>query len=699
MSSLNQQQSQAVNHLEGPLLVLAGAGSGKTRVVTHRIVKLLEIGVPASEILAVTFTNKAAEEMRSRIQQLSLKQILACTYHSLCARILRESISHLGYTSDFTIYDEDDTEKLLKECFKENNLKDEKSLLKETRSRISNCKNNLIDPDKLQGEDPLFSKLYEIYQKKLRQYNAIDFDDMLFLTVKLFRGFPEVLEKYQKRWQFVLIDEYQDTNMAQYMIAKLLVGKHNNIFVVGDPDQSIYSWRGANINNILDFSKDYPGAKVISLEQNYRSQNNILSAANALIKKNSGRYEKSLWSNLGPGDKIGLYIADTDQKEAEFVIEKITSFQKKGVPLREIAIFYRTNFQSRVFEDALLRFHIPYSILGGISFYQRREIKDVLALLRVALSGTDFLSFSRTVNIPKRGIGESCLQKIQSICSDLQLPLLEALDRIVHKKIDAKFSIKQVEGLRSYLETLFYLRNRIQAQAPISQILEDTLEKSRYLQYLQEDAETFEERRENVSELISKAHEWQEDFPTYSLSAFLEDLSLKSSSDTKESTEDRVCLMTLHNSKGLEFRVVFLVGMEEELFPHMNAKGSSEEIEEERRLCYVGMTRAKENLYLSASKIRFLWGATRMMQPSRFLQEIPKEYLQSLQRASFSYEPRERSSSEEFKVGEKALHKDFGIGVVQKVYSTSLGLTYDVFFQDEYQTRSLVAKYAKLMRP
>lgn len=689
MPSLNEQQFEAVNHLEGPLLVLAGAGSGKTRVVTYRIVKLLELGVPASEILAVTFTNKAAEEMRTRIQSLSHKQILACTYHSLCARILRECISSLGYTSDFTIYDEDDAEKLLKECFRELGSKEEKSLLKEMRSKISQAKNNLLDFDKLSDEDPLLSRVYELYQKKLKQYNAIDFDDMLFLTVKLLSSFPEILEKYQKKWQFVLIDEYQDTNTAQYMIAKLLVAKHNNIFVVGDPDQSIYSWRGANINNILDFSKDYPGAKIISLEQNYRSQNNILNAANALIRQNTGRLEKSLWSDLGPGDKIGIYLSDNDHQEADFVMEKILFFQQKGIPLNEMAIFYRTNFQSRVFEDALLRSRIPYAIIGGLSFYQRREIKDILALLRFCISGTDFLALSRTINIPRRGIGESCLQKIQNLSSELQVNLLQTLELIVQKKVDPKLSSKQAEGLRSYLDLVLHLRNRIQAKISLEQIIEDALEKSGYLQYLKEDAETYEERRSNLSELVSKAHEWQEDFPEYSMTSFLEDLSLKSAIDRQEVTEDSIYLMTIHNSKGLEFRVVFLVGMEEDLFPHMNSKGSIQEVEEERRLCYVGMTRAKEHLYLSASRLRFLWGATRIMQPSRFLQEIPKEYVQFLSRktAFVSYE--EREHLEEFPIGTKVKHKDFGVGIVKKCYHTSLGLTYDVFFPENSITRSL----------
>jgi len=414
MQELNPQQKVAVGHVEGPLLVLAGAGSGKTRIVTYRVAHLLQLGVPSSEILAVTFTNKAADEMRHRILQLTHKSVLTCTFHSLCARILRESITALGYARDFTIYDEEDSEKVLKECFASLQIKEEKGELKNFRSRISQAKNALIEPHQLDKEEKILHDVYELYQKKLKEYNALDFDDLLFLTVKLFEQAPDILAQYQKRWLFILIDEYQDTNAAQYMLTKLLAREHKNVFAVGDPDQSIYSWRGANIHNILNFEQDFPGAKVIPLEQNYRSRSNILEAANALIRNNASRYEKNLWSERGEGQKIGLYIAENDHAEADFVVKQLYKLHReKSISLSDCVIFYRTNFQSRIFEDHLLKERLPYVIVGGLSFYQRREIKDILAWLRIVLSGTDFLAFIRTINLPKRGLGEAALEKLR----------------------------------------------------------------------------------------------------------------------------------------------------------------------------------------------------------------------------------------------------------------------------------------------
>lgn len=695
MSKLNTEQQIAVEHVEGPLLVLAGAGSGKTRIVTHRIVHLLQLGVPASEIIAVTFTNKAAEEMRHRIQTLSHATVLTSTFHSLCARILRESISPLGYENKFHIFDEDDSEKVLKQCLSELNLKDEKGLLKQIRSAISSAKNNLIDPDHLSNEEEFFQDAYRLYQAKLKEYNALDFDDLLFLTVELFRKFPQVLERYQKKWTFILIDEYQDTNTAQYTIVKLLAARHHNVFAVGDPDQSIYSWRGANIQNILNFEKDFPGAKIVTLEQNYRSKKNILDAANALIRHNNSRYEKNLWSNLGEGEKIGLFICDSEHEEANFVMDELRRHhEEQNVPLSECVIFYRTNFQSRVFEDALLKERIPYIIVGGLSFYQRREIKDILALLRMVISGSDFLSFSRTINLPKRGIGESTLAKLRAFATEHSWDIFKACEEIVERRVNFSLSQKQNAGLKEYVACILALREMAKASVPLQDILSSAIERSRYLEHLKDDPESYEERRENLEELVSKAAEWQEEIDHPSLPAFLEELSLKSSLDEKAPLGDALRLMTLHNGKGLEFTVVFLVGMEEELFPHANARESEAALEEERRLCYVGMTRAKEYLYLSASRFRFLWGSHRTMRPSRFLKEIPQEYLESYSAYSTTEETGE--SEEGFSPGEMVYHKDFGQGVVQKVYQTSLGLTYDVYFSEANTTRTLVAKYAKL---
>ncbi len=697
METLNPQQQIAVDHVEGPLLVLAGAGSGKTRIVTYRVAHLLRLGVPSTEILAVTFTNKAAEEMRHRILQLTHRSVLTCTFHSLCARILRESIPALGYSRDFVIYDEEDSEKLLKECFAVLQLKEEKGELRNFRSSISQAKNALIEPHQLGKEEKALQKVYELYQKKLKEYHALDFDDLLFLTVKLFQQHPEILEQYQRRWSFILIDEYQDTNAAQYTITKLLAERHKNVFAVGDPDQSIYSWRGANIQNILNFERDFPGAKVIPLEQNYRSRSNILEAANALIKNNASRYEKNLWSDRGEGQKIGMFIAENDHAEADFVVQQLYRLHRDNqVSFNDSAIFYRTNFQSRIFEDHLLKERIPYVIVGGLSFYQRREIKDLLAWLRIVQSGTDFLAFVRTVNLPKRGLGEATLEKLRDFAAEQQVNIFEGSRQIAEGRAQFKLSQRQFEGLKEYVEIVMSLREMIKQGRPLHEIITEALERSRYVEYLRDDPESYEERRGNIEELVSKAAEWEEEVEHPSLAAFLEELTLKSSADEKDPSGEHVRMMTLHNSKGLEFDAVFLVGMEEELFPHVNAMENQESLEEERRLCYVGMTRAKEFLYLTASRFRYLWGMPRMMRPSRFLKEIPEHYFQSQspqrQADNIVYDEEERT----FEPGDTVHHRDFGTGIIQKSYRTSLGLTYDVFFPKANTTRSLVAKFARL---
>ncbi len=695
MDELNSQQQIAVGHVEGPLLVLAGAGSGKTRIVTFRVAHLLKIGVPSSEILAVTFTNRAADEMRHRILQLTHQTVMTCTFHSLCARILRESIAALGYAREFAIYDDEDSEKVLKECFSVLGLREEKGDLRLFRSQISQAKNALVEPDQLGKDDKALQEVYALYQRKLKEYQALDFDDLLFLTVKLFREHPDILERYQRRWSFILIDEYQDTNAAQYTITKLLAEKHKNVFAVGDPDQSIYSWRGANIANILNFENDFPGAKVIPLEQNYRSRSNILEAANALIRHNLSRYEKNLWSDRGEGDKIGLFIAENDHSEADFVVKQLYKlYREKGVPLSDCVIFYRTNFQSRIFEDHLLKERVPYLIIGGFSFYQRREIKDILALLRIVLAGTDFLAFARTINLPKRGLGEATLEKLREFAQEKGKNLFDACLEIAEGRAQFKLSSKQFEGLKDYVRMISALREKVRQGHPLHEIISDALKHSRYLEYLREDPETCEERRGNIEELVTKAAEWEQEVEHPSLAAFLEELTLKSSADEKDPTTDHVRMMTLHNGKGLEFTCVFLVGMEEELFPHANALENLDALEEERRLCYVGMTRAKEYLFLTASRYRFLWGMPRMMRPSRFIKEIPEEFFQEqpFAREAFSYEQQQ----EGFEVGDVVTHKDFGQGTVQKVYQTSLGLTYDVFFPKANSMRSLVAKFAKL---
>lgn len=694
MHRLNPQQELAVKHVEGPLLVIAGAGSGKTRVVTFRIAHLLELGVPASEIVALTFTNKAAGEMRERVEKLAHQSVLTSTFHSLCARILRESISHFDYGKDFVIFDEEDSEKVLKECLAALNQTPEKGAVKTLLAQISRAKNALLGPENLKDEDPFFLSIYKLYQAKLKEYNALDFDDLLFLTVKLLQKFPDELEKYQARWTFILIDEYQDTNHAQYQLIKLLSGKKQNVFAVGDPDQSIYSWRGASIDNILNFERDFPGAKTITLEQNYRSRSNILEAANALISHNKGRYEKNLWSEKKEGEKIGLYIAPNEHAETDYVIRQIRKHHDAGTPLNECVIFYRTHFQSRIFEDALLKQRLPYVIVGGLSFYQRREIKDILAILRLILGG-DWLSFARTINIPKRGFGESTLAKLRQYAQEIGKDVLTTCIEISQNKLEFKLSPKQAQGLKSYVEIILALRQLAKAKAPLHEIVSSAIELTAYIEYLKEDPDTYEERRENIEELKSKAAEWQEESSHPSLPLFLEELSLKSSHDEAAPSDGAIRMMTLHNSKGLEFDIVFIVGMEEELLPHMNAYESPEALEEERRLAYVGMTRAKECLYLTASYVRFLWGVRRSMQPSRFLSEIPDSFLQR-HSPSPAFDQEAEQEERPFAPGQLVFHRDLGRGVVETSYQTSYGLTYEVFFPDAGITRTLVAKFAKL---
>ncbi|MGE3953631.1 MAG: ATP-dependent helicase [Parachlamydiales bacterium] len=691
MLTLNPAQLQAAEHIEGPLLVLAGAGAGKTRIVTARVARLIELGVSPSAILAVTFTNKAAGEMKERILRACHKNVLVSTFHSLGARILRESIGELGFSSDFVIYDEEDSQKLLKACLEQVGAPKEVKP-KAIRGLISDAKNSQTPPEALSTSglttkaERLFPEVYALYQAKLKEYNALDFDDLLFLTVRLFQEHPETLRRYQERWQFTLIDEYQDTNQAQYLMSRYLAGERQNLFVVGDPDQSIYSWRGANISNILDFEKDYPGAKVVRLEQNYRSTNTILEAANALIQHNRGRYEKNLWSELGAGEPIRIARVGSEREEADLIVREIDRFHtREEISLDEIVVFYRTNAQSRPFEDALLARRIPYVIVGGLSFYQRREIKDILALLRVLATGSDYLSFARTVNIPKRGLGNTTLQKIEAYASEHQRPLLAACEET------PGLSKKQKEGLADYLALIRALRE-VQERAPLYELVYQAIKQSGYVSYLKEDMETYQDRKENLDELVSKASEWGEQNPEGTLGAFLEELSLKSTLDETAGPDERISLMTLHNGKGLEFTATFIAGMEEGLFPHINSAGSPEALEEERRLCYVGMTRAKRHLTLTHATFRFIWGSSQTMRPSRFLREIPKKYTQEMAGPVDTFLHR----SATFSTGDRLEHPDFGCGVIQEIGTNSLGVVYRVQFERDGSERTLVAKYASL---
>lgn len=622
MSDLNENQKKAVSHMEGPLLVLAGAGSGKTRVVTRRIATLIEKGIPAKNILAVTFTNKAAKEMQRRVKKLTSFDVWTSTFHSLSATLLRSSLDHFGYSKNFVIYDEKDSLALLKRCLKELSIDEKK--LKSIKSKISNAKNDLIEEFK----DEKIEATYSLYQRRLKESNALDFDDLLSISLKLLRTDKDVRDRYQERFKFILIDEYQDINNAQYELTKILSKKYKNLFVVGDPDQSIYSWRGANYQNILNFKNDFPTSLVINLEENYRSTENILFAANSLIEKNRNRLKKSLWSSLGRGEKIKIFQSEDEKEEAKFVVDSLSHYIKNGTAIDDIAIFYRTNAQSRKLEDLLISRKIPYIIYGGISFYQRKEIKDLLSYLRAAENGRDLVSFIRSVNLPKRGIGMATIEKLAATAEKRGVPIISLCQEAIENG-ELKLTKKQKASLGEYLSIIYQIREAAKMKRPISSIIHDLIDRSNYLEYLKEDMESYQGRFENVEELILKA----EDFKERSLSSFLEELTLFSTIQGVE--RNSVKLMTLHNAKGLEFSLVYITGMEENLFPHINSKNSQEEIEEERRLFYVGITRAKRFLYLTHSSWRYIHGMEKIQMRSRFLKEIDSSYIEEVRKQPF----------------------------------------------------------------
>ncbi len=637
IAGLNPEQQSAVHHLYGPALVLAGAGSGKTRVVTLRIANLIANGIPANSILAVTFTNKAAQEMKERVAKFTHEPVTVATFHSLGARMLRESIHHLGMNPQFAIYDEEDTHKLMRQAAKEVFGSEGKIEIKAVASFISSCKNRLLRPEMVtkQIDENGYAEIYERYIRKLKECNAVDFDDLLYLPVLLLEQFPEVLEYYQNRFRFILVDEYQDTNFSQSRFIQLLTAKERNLFVVGDPDQSIYSWRGAIVEHILRFEKEYPGAIVLKLQQNYRSTETILSAANSVIANNSQRFDKALWSTHGEGEKITLFSAESERREAEFVAGKIAFLHREqGVRYSDIAIFYRTNFQSRPFEDALISRRIPYKIIGGISFYLRKEIKDVLCFLKLLANPYDEVSFNRVINLPKRGLGEVVLNKLSYQAKREGVSLLDCVTYAVatdFSGFEVSLTAKQKEGLSQFARIMNLLQ-QLNSTPPLSEVVRAAVFDTGYLQYLDLDTETREERRANVEELVAKAIEWEEGKQEATLEKFLEEIALVSATDTLDVEQDRVNIMTVHNAKGLEFNVVFVVGLEEDLFPHINSKMKPEQIEEERRLFYVGMTRAKKILFLSCARQRYLWGGLRSMRTSRFLYEVPKQYLKTVMR-------------------------------------------------------------------
>ena len=636
---LNEPQREAVYHTDGPLLILAGAGSGKTRVLTHRIAYLIgERGVNPWNILAITFTNKAAEEMRQRVDNLvgfGAESVWVSTFHSACVRILRRFIDRLGYENHFTIYDTDDQKTLIKEvCRKvdvDTKVFKERSLL----SAISSAKNEMILPDEFElnaGGDfakMKIAKVYREYETQMRANNALDFDDLLVKTVQLLQTQPDVLESYQERFRYIMVDEYQDTNTVQFQLVSLLAGKYKNLCVVGDDDQSIYKFRGANIRNILDFEHEFPDAKVIKLEQNYRSTGNILNAANSVIANNRGRKEKSLWTENGEGELIRLRQFDTAFDEADFIGEDIKSAVRQGGSYNDSAVLYRTNAQSRLLEEKFIAMNIPYKIVGGVNFYARREIKDLLAYLKTIDNGRDDVAVRRIINVPKRGIGLTTINRIQESATERGIGFYEALlaPGMIAGVGRSATKLDSFAALIEYFKTLAEEMN-------ITDLLQEVIEKTGYIESLEnEDKEEAKTRKENIDELISKAATYEESCQDKdekaTLSGFLEEVALVADIDSLDEDQEYVVLMTLHSAKGLEFPRVYLAGMEDGLFPgymSINA-GDREELEEERRLCYVGITRAEQELTLTSARRRMVHGETQYNPMSRFVKEIPRELL------------------------------------------------------------------------
>jgi DNA helicase II / ATP-dependent DNA helicase PcrA len=630
LHNLNPPQKEAVLHGEGPLLILAGAGSGKTRVIVHRIVHLIrEQGVPSWQILAVTFTNKAAGEMRQRVEKLlgGGEPPLISTFHSACARILRREIRHLGYDSNFAIYDDKDGEKLLKEIVAGLNLDEKRYPAKLFASAIDECKNAGQRPEDLSTGDFLQEKVarvYAAYQERLKKCNALDFGDLMMLTVRLFETEPEVLEHYRDRFRWILVDEYQDTNPIQYRLIRLLAGERKNLCVVGDDDQSIYRWRGADIRNILDFEKDFPGVTVVKLEQNYRSTRTILTAAGQVVAKNRGRKEKTLWTENPVGERIVYRRLENEREEGRFVCTEIARHGRTGGNLSDSAVFYRTNAQSRVVEDALVAEGIPYHMVGGMRFYERLEIKDILAYLKVLDNPADEVALKRIINTPPRGIGHATIDRITEMAARRGVSFFDALREAAGGNQLATGPKGKIAGFVLLMEGFREIVDTVSLAALASRIIQET----GYATRLQEDrSDEANDRLANLQELLAALEEFETTNEERTLSAFLEQVALISDLERGEEGKASVTLMTLHSAKGLEYPVVFMIGMEERLCPHVRALEDPAQMEEERRLCYVGMTRARERLFLTNARRRRIFGQDQYNSPSRFLGDIPREFL------------------------------------------------------------------------
>ena len=707
LAKLNPAQREAVLAVEGPVLVVAGAGSGKTRVLTYRVAHLVAAcGVKPHEILAITFTNRAAGEMKSRLESLlgeRARTMWVLTFHAACGRILRREIPRIGYRSNFTIYDDADQIRVVKSCLEELDRDPKRFTPRGIHSQISNAKNQLVSPEEYRSRLSSFyeqtvADVYDLYQRRLAGSNALDFDDMLFLTVDVLERFPEARERWQKTFHYVLVDEYQDTNHAQYRLLQLLGGKHGNVCAVGDPDQSIYAFRGADIRNILEFERDFEGVQTIPLEQNYRSTNAILRAANAVIAENRERKPKSLWSELGEGDAVRVVEVEDEHSEARFVAGEISALFDEGYPGTEIAVFYRTNAQSRVLEDTLVRQEIAYQVIGGPRFYERAEIKDAVAYLQAIDNPADAVSLARLTNRPRRGIGDTTIARLVAFADAQGISLWVALGRGDESGVGAA-PLRAVRALRSLLESLMAVAQELS----VPELLEAVLERSGYMAALEAER-TIEARGriENLQELVGVAREYQESAADATLSEFLQGISLFSDQDALAEAESKVTLMTLHNAKGLEFRAVFLVGMEEGIFPHSRSI-EEQGIEEERRLCYVGLTRAKERLVLTHALGRTLWGARGYNLPSRFLDELPQKVERerlhpaswSGYRSASSPGPELRGERPSLSTGDSVRHATLGEGVVTRIEP---GGIVTVRFAGDGAERRLMLDYAKLER-
>jgi DNA helicase-2/ATP-dependent DNA helicase PcrA len=703
LADLNPAQREAVLATEGPVLVVAGAGSGKTRVLTHRIAHLVSAcGVKPQEILAITFTNKAAGEMKERLEGILgdiAPRMWVMTFHAACGRILRREAPRLGYRSNFTIYDQADQVRLVKLCLEELDRDPKRFVPRGIHAQISTAKNQLILPEAYKARvssfyDQTVADVYELYQRRLINSNAVDFDDLLMLTVEVLERFPEARTRWQKAFRYVLVDEYQDTNHAQYRLLQLLAGEHRNVFAVGDPDQSIYAFRGADIRNILEFERDFDGAKLIALEQNYRSTNSILQAANAVISNNRERKPKNLWSELGEGDPVRVVEVEDEHAEARFVAAEVASLIDEGFSGSEIAVFYRTNAQSRVLEDVLVRQEIPYQVIGGPKFYERAEIKDAIAYLQVIDNPFDAVSLTRIANRPRRGIGDASLARLQSYADAQGISLWEGLEHPEEAGCGGA-PLRAIERFRTLMQSS--MAGALELSVP--EVLERVLERSGYLEVLEAERTVEAQGRiENLLELVGVAREYQERAEEPALSEFLQQLSLYSDQDDLSNERSLVTLMTLHNAKGLEFRAVFLIGMEEGVFPH--ARSLEEQgLEEERRLAYVGLTRAKERLTLTHASSRSLWGSRGFNLPSRFLDELPQDAIERerLRPSSWSGYGAPtvsvRRDVPDLSTGDSVRHSTLGEGIVTRIEADG---TVTVRFAEDGVERRLMLDYAPL---